>query len=119
MIRKIISGGQTGVDRAGLNVAIELGIPYGGWAPKWFYAEDGVVPSFWAATAIGVPCSSAPQIYRVSLPANLQYLAKTSAESTHPMMFPRCGTLFTYGNADVISTFFAIPIEGVCGFIKL
>ena len=41
MIRKIISGGQTGVDRAALDVACELGIPRGGWCPKGRLAEDG------------------------------------------------------------------------------
>ena len=34
MIEKIISGGQTGVDRAALDVAIELDIPYGGSCPN-------------------------------------------------------------------------------------
>jgi len=38
---KIISGGQTGVDRAALDVAIELGIPHGGWCPKGRRTEDG------------------------------------------------------------------------------
>ncbi len=42
---KIISGGQTGVDRAGLEVAIALGIAHGGWCPKGRLAEDGSVPS--------------------------------------------------------------------------
>lgn len=37
---KIISGGQTGVDRAALDVAIELGVPYGGWVPRGGLAED-------------------------------------------------------------------------------
>jgi hypothetical protein len=37
---KIVTGGQTGVDRAALDVAIELGIPYGGWCPKGGWAED-------------------------------------------------------------------------------
>src|SRR5262245_62085561 len=37
---KIISGGQTGVDRAALDAAIELGIPYGGWCPQDGWAED-------------------------------------------------------------------------------
>jgi hypothetical protein len=36
----IVSGGQTGVDRAALDVAIELGIPYRGWCPKGGWAED-------------------------------------------------------------------------------
>jgi hypothetical protein len=34
MIKKIISGGQTGADQAGLDVAVELNIPHGGWIPK-------------------------------------------------------------------------------------
>jgi hypothetical protein len=40
---KIISGGQTGVDRAALDVALELGIPCGGWCPKGRRAEDGPI----------------------------------------------------------------------------
>jgi len=37
---KIISGGQTGVDRAALDVAIERGMSWGGWCPKGGWAED-------------------------------------------------------------------------------
>jgi Circularly permutated YpsA SLOG family len=37
---KIVTGGQTGVDRAALDVGLELGIPYGGWCPKGGWAED-------------------------------------------------------------------------------
>jgi Circularly permutated YpsA SLOG family len=40
----IVSGGQTGVDRAALDVAIELGIPYRGWCPKGGWAEDMLNP---------------------------------------------------------------------------
>jgi len=43
-IEKIISGGQTGVDRAALDVAIELGIHHGGWISAGRMAEDGVIP---------------------------------------------------------------------------
>lgn len=38
---KIISGGQTGADRAALDAAIELGIPHGGWLPRGRITEDG------------------------------------------------------------------------------
>jgi hypothetical protein len=37
---KIVSGGQTGVDRAALDVALEKNIPYAGWCPKGGWAED-------------------------------------------------------------------------------
>lgn len=35
-----------------------------------------------------------------------RHLRHAPADKTHPMMFPRCGTLFTYGNADVMRMFF-------------
>jgi len=41
----IVSGGQTGVDRAALDVAISLGLRHGGWCPAGRWAEDGVIPS--------------------------------------------------------------------------
>ncbi len=44
MIKTIISGGQTGADRAALDVAIRLGIPHGGWVPRGRRAEDGILP---------------------------------------------------------------------------
>ncbi|RPH39365.1 MAG: molybdenum cofactor carrier, partial [Burkholderiales bacterium] len=40
----IISGGQTGVDRAALDAAIASGLEYGGWCPKGRLAEDGTIP---------------------------------------------------------------------------
>jgi len=43
MIKKIVSGGQTGADRAGLDVAIRWGFPHGGWCPKGRKAEDGII----------------------------------------------------------------------------
>ena len=48
MIVKIISGGQTGVDRGALDTAIRLGIPHGGWVPKGRLAEDGPLPETYA-----------------------------------------------------------------------
>ena len=44
MFKKIISGAQTGADRAGLDFAIDNDIPHGGWVPKGRIAEDGKVP---------------------------------------------------------------------------
>jgi len=43
MIKKIISGGQTGADRAGLDWAIAHAIPHGGWCPKGRICEDGTI----------------------------------------------------------------------------
>lgn len=42
--RQIVSGGQTGADRAGLDWAISLGIPHGGWCPRGRLASDGAIP---------------------------------------------------------------------------
>lgn len=43
LIAKIISGGQTGADRAALDWAINCGIAHGGWCPKGRRAEDGTI----------------------------------------------------------------------------
>lgn len=45
---RIVSGGQTGVDRAALDVALALGIPHGGWCPRGRRAEDGRIPDRYA-----------------------------------------------------------------------
>jgi hypothetical protein len=44
MVEKILSGGQTGFDRAALDMAINLGINHFGWCPKGRRAQDGVIP---------------------------------------------------------------------------
>ena len=41
---KIISGGQTGVDRAALDAALSLGVPTGGWCPEGRLDECGIIP---------------------------------------------------------------------------
>ncbi len=57
VIQKILSGGQTGVDRAALDVAILLGIPHGGWCPQGRLAEDGVIPPHYHLTETDSPLS--------------------------------------------------------------
>ena len=47
---KIISGGQTGVDRAALDVALELNLECGGFCPKGRRSEDGVIPEKYPLT---------------------------------------------------------------------
>jgi Circularly permutated YpsA SLOG family len=42
---RIVSGGQTGVDRAALDAAITVGIQHGGWCPKGRRSEDGKIPA--------------------------------------------------------------------------
>ncbi len=44
MIEKILSGGQTGVDQAALEIALQFNIPHGGWCPKGRLAENGTIP---------------------------------------------------------------------------
>ncbi|HSE51563.1 MAG TPA: putative molybdenum carrier protein [Gemmatimonadales bacterium] len=42
---EIWSGGQTGVDRAALDAALDRGLPIGGWVPRGRLAEDGQIPA--------------------------------------------------------------------------
>jgi hypothetical protein len=48
VIEKIVSGGQTGADRAALDAAIALGIAHGGWLPKGRMTEAGPLPETYA-----------------------------------------------------------------------
>lgn len=47
---KIVSGGQTGADRAALDWAIDRGVEHGGWCPRGRRAEDGVIPARYRLT---------------------------------------------------------------------
>ena len=59
MIKKIISGAQSGVDRAALDFALKFNIPHGGWIPKGRIAEDGPLPDKYQLQEM--PTSSYPK----------------------------------------------------------
>eukprot|EP00754_Rhynchopus_humris_P029220 Rhum_TRINITY_DN15201_c8_g1::Rhum_TRINITY_DN15201_c8_g1_i1::g.144164::m.144164 len=48
VLQRLVSGGQTGVDRAALDAAMQLGVDTGGWCPKGRRAEDGRIPDRYA-----------------------------------------------------------------------
>ena len=50
VISKIVSGGQTGADRAALDWAIANGVSHGGWCPAGRRAEDGMIPNVYQLT---------------------------------------------------------------------
>lgn len=52
-VSRIVSGGQTGVDRAALDVAIFLEIHHGGWCPRGRKAEDGPISDVYQLTETG------------------------------------------------------------------
>jgi Circularly permutated YpsA SLOG family len=52
ILRKIISGGQTGADRAGLDFAIEVGVEHGGAVPRGRMAEDGPITQRYRLTEL-------------------------------------------------------------------
>ncbi|MGH8507282.1 MAG: putative molybdenum carrier protein [Gammaproteobacteria bacterium] len=55
-IMRILSGGQTGVDRAALDTALQLGIPCGGWCPRGRRAEDGPIPAHYPLRELDSEC---------------------------------------------------------------
>jgi hypothetical protein len=76
-IIKIISGGQTGADRAALDWSLSRRVPCGGWCPKGRKAEDGVIdskyplkespsPSYLQRTEWNVRDSDATVIFSIS-----------------------------------------------------
>jgi hypothetical protein len=55
MLRRIVSGGQTGADRAGLEFALEVGLEHGGYVPKGRKAEDGRIDDRYRMTELTSP----------------------------------------------------------------
>jgi hypothetical protein len=51
-LQKIVSGGQTGVDRGALEAALCAGFPCGGWCPADREAEDGAIPARYPVTPL-------------------------------------------------------------------
>ena len=78
-IVKIVSGGQTGADRGGLNAAIEADIPHGGYCPRGRRAEDGRIPKHYQLTEMH----------------SEEYLARTEAN----VVDSDATVVFTYGAA--------------------
>lgn len=54
-LSKIISGGQTGVDRAALDAAINSNVSCGGYCPKGRIAEDGIIPLHYPLEELSSP----------------------------------------------------------------
>ncbi len=53
MLNKIVSGGQTGADRAALDAGIELGFPVGDYCPAGRLAEDGEIDARYSLMELG------------------------------------------------------------------
>ncbi len=51
-LAKVLSGGQTGIDRGALDAAIACGFPCGGWCPPGRRAEDGQIPDHYPVLEI-------------------------------------------------------------------
>ncbi len=88
VIAKIVSGGQTGVDRGALAAALKLGFPYGGMIPKGRKAEDGIVPLEFTAMT-----ESDSEDYRFRTRWNAEHSDATLILSFTPML--EGGTLRT------------------------
>jgi len=83
---KVVSGGQSGVDRAALDAALELKLPCGGYVPKGRLAEDGPIPYRYPMT------ESESGDYRVRTELNVVHSDATLILHRGPMFG---GTLLT------------------------
>jgi hypothetical protein len=96
----VVSGGQTGVDRAALKVAIEKGLPYSGWCPLGGRAEDyPTAPGLLADYQLR-PTPAAAGEQRTAW--NVRDSHATLIISNGPSLDPSPGSLFTELCADLI-----------------
>jgi len=114
-LKKIVSGGQTGADRAALDVAIGLGLETGGWVPHGRRAEDGRIPARYAGlietateeyrsrTALNVRDADATLIFSFGEPTGGTGLTLTLALSSgKPFLAIDLETRSSNDNADRI-----------------
>ena len=85
---KLVSGGQTGADRAALDWAISQGITHGGWCPKGRRAEGGRIPDRYRLRETASPA------YAARTEQNVQDSDGTVIFSVSPRLTG--GTLLTY-----------------------
>lgn len=113
---KIISGGQTGADRGGLDAAIALGIPHGGWCPAGRVAEDGPIPmkynltetvesTYPPRTRLNVLNSDATVVFRVLPSAGCRLTMRLAGQLKKPFFI--CGIRDEAGQARVLSMWLA------------
>ena len=75
-LKQIVSGGQTGVDRAALDAALGLNFPCGGWCPRGRRAEDGEIPAHYP-------------LRETDSPAYVQRTARNVADSDGTLILTR------------------------------
>jgi predicted Rossmann fold nucleotide-binding protein DprA/Smf involved in DNA uptake len=101
-VDRIISGGQTGVDRAALDAAIELSIPHGGSCPRGRKAEDGAIPEIYQLTELE---------------------SENYADRTRQNVFDSDGTLILYGDrlegGTLLTARFAASVGKPCHRVRL
>ena len=95
MIEEIISGGQTGADRGGLDAAIKLGVPHGGYCPAGRLAEDGVIPERYQLAEMAA--TTRRDTYPARTRANVQ-----AADATLIFVYEGVGT--SRGSALTVAT---------------
>jgi len=108
IVQRVISGGQTGADRGGLDAAIDLGLPHGGFCPKGRLAEDGVIP----------------ERYQLEETPSAEYAERTrknveAADATVAFAYgpPTGGSAFTVTCAETLSRpFLAVDLNASSAF---
>jgi len=119
-IKKIVSGGQTGVDSAALDVAMEFGIPAGGWVPKGMLNEyNKIINSDYNIQE--TPSSDVKQrtewnvrdadatliIYRNLLMGGTEYTRQKAIINTKPYLLINLSSLSFFEAVDTISNWFS------------
>lgn len=101
-IGKIISGGQTGADRAALDAAIASNVPHGGWCPLGRLAQDGRIPDY----------------YQLRETATTEYKERTRANvaTAHATLIWSHGTLT---GGSLLTQQFAVALDKPCLHVDL
>jgi hypothetical protein len=111
---KVVSGGQTGVDRAALDAALAVGLEIGGWCPRDRWAEDGRIPDRYplietrsndvhVRTQRNVECSTATLVLTRGSPmGGTRYTVEIAESMRRPILVVDLATAHRDPVADIV-----------------
>ena len=118
-LARIVSGGQTGVDRGALEAALAEGFPCGGWCPQGRAAEDGEIPARYPVSELTgagyaertlqnvIDSDGTAILYTCALEGGTRRTAEHCIERSKPHVVIDAGATFPHDAARAIADFVA------------
>lgn len=125
-LSKIVSGAQTGADRAGLDAAMDFSLPHGGWCPRGRRAEDGTIPEkydglketgsqgYLVRTKLNATCSHGTVVFTFGPPrSGSQKTIEFAMDVGRPFIHINLAELDDWGASKMVEEWMATSLKDV------